>query len=156
MLRFRFIGPTTLRGLAGLAALAAVIALASPAPRAATTAAYRVIVNASNPASAADRRFITDVFLKKVTRWSTGDATKPVDQGPDTVVRQRFSEDVLGRSVSAVKSYWAQVLFSGRDLPPPELDNEDDVVRFVAKHVGAVGYVSAAAAVDRVKVLNIR
>ena len=99
MRRFRFIGPTTLRGLAGLAALAAVVALAAPAPRASTPVAYRVIVNASNPASAADRRFLADVFLKKVTRWSTGDATKPVDQGPDTAVRQRFSEDVLGRSV---------------------------------------------------------
>jgi ABC-type phosphate transport system substrate-binding protein len=156
MRRFRLIRPTTLRGLAGLGALAAVIALAAPAPRASTPAGYRVIVNASNPASAADRRFLADIFLKKVTRWSTGDATKPVDQGPDAAVRQRFSDDVLGRSVSAVKSYWAQLVFSGRDLPPPELDDDDEVVRFVAKHVGGVGYVSAAAAVDRVKVLNIR
>jgi ABC-type phosphate transport system substrate-binding protein len=145
-----------MRGLAGLFALAAVITLAAPAPRASTPAAYRVIVNASNPANAADRRFLADVFLKKVTRWSTGDATKPVDQGPDAAVRQRFSEDVLGRSVSAVKSYWAQLLFAGRDLPPPELDDEDDVVRFVAKHVGAVGYVSTTVAVDRVKVLTVR
>jgi hypothetical protein len=153
---FHFIGPTTLRGLAGLATLAAVVALAAPAPQASTPASYRVIVNASNTASVADRRFLADVFLKKVTRWSTGDAAKPVDQSPEAAVRQRFSDDVLGRSVSAVKSYWAQLLFSGRDLPPPELDDEDEVVRFVAKHVGGVGYVSTSVAIDRVKVLNIR
>src|SRR6185503_304176 len=86
--------------------------------------AYRVIVNPGNPQSSVDRRFLSDAFLKKVTRWSTGDAIRPVDQGPDSAARQRFSEDVLSRSVAAVKSYWAQLVFSGRDVPPPELDDD--------------------------------
>lgn len=118
--------------------------------------AYRVVVNAANPQASVDRRFLADAFLKKVTRWGAGEAIRPVDQRPESVSRQRFSDDVLGRSVAAVKSYWAQLVFSGRDLPPPELDGDDEVVRYVAKHAGAVGYVSASASVETVKVIVVR
>jgi ABC-type phosphate transport system substrate-binding protein len=124
--------------------------------RAAGPPAYRVVVNPSNPQTAIDRRTLADVFLKKSTRWPTGDAIHPVDQRVDSLVRQRFSEEVLGRSISAVKSYWAQAVFSGRDVPPPELDDDEQVLGYVLRHGGAVGYVSPGANVDRVKVLNVR
>lgn len=131
-------------------------ALCSADPHATTAAPWRVIVNQSNPATVVERRFVADAFLKKTTRWSTGDAIRPVDQRDESPIRQRFSDDVLGRSVAAVKNYWAQLVFSGRDLPPPELESDEDVVRFVVKNAGGVGYVSPAANVERVKVLTVR
>jgi ABC-type phosphate transport system substrate-binding protein len=135
-----------------------VVALAclSGPSRATGGAAYRVVVNAGNPQATVDRRLLADAFLKKVTRWGGGEAIKPVDQRPESVARQRFSDDVLGRSVAAVKSYWAQLVFSGRELPPPELDGDEEVVRYVAKNAGAVGYVSASANVESVKVVVVR
>jgi hypothetical protein len=84
------------------------------------------------------------------------DGIRPADQREESSVRQRFSDDVVGRSVAAVKNYWAQLVFSGRELPPPELENDEEVVRFVAKNAGGVGYVSPAANVERVKVLTVR
>jgi ABC-type phosphate transport system substrate-binding protein len=137
-------------------ALVATFAVSTGDSHATSAPAWRVIINPSNPTSGFDRRFLGDAFLKKVTRWSTGDTLRPVDQRDESAVRQRFSEEVLGRSVAAVKSYWAQLVFSGRDLPPPELETDDEVVRFVLKNVGAVGYVSAAANVERVKVVTVR
>jgi hypothetical protein len=71
-------------------------------------------------------------------------------------VRRRFSDEVLHRSVSEVKSYWQQRIFSGRDVPPPELDTDDQVVTYVLRHAGAVGYVSAEAALNGTKVLEVR
>jgi ABC-type phosphate transport system substrate-binding protein len=138
-----------------LVVLFAVACLSGPS-RATGGSSYRVVVNAGNPQASVDRRFLADAFLKKVTRWGAGDPIRPVDQRPETGPRQRFSEDVLGRSVAAVKSYWAQLVFSGRDLPPPELDGDEEVVRYVAKHAGAVGYVSASANVEGVKVIGVR
>lgn len=135
-----------------------VLACLSGASRATGAAAYRVVVNAANPQATVDRRFLSDAFLKKVTRWSSGDPIRPVDQRSESGARQRFSDDVLGRSVAAVKSYWAQLVFSGRDLPPPELDGDEEVVRYVAKHAGAVGYVSPSSGVnlEGVKVVIVR
>jgi ABC-type phosphate transport system substrate-binding protein len=119
-------------------------------------APFRVIVNAANPSTTLDRKFITDAFLKKTTRWGDGEQIRPVDLPTDSQTRRHFSEDVLGRSIGAVKSYWQQLIFSGRAVPPPELDQENDVLKYVATHAGAIGYVSAASDVSRVKAVNVR
>src|SRR5437870_3906017 len=76
---------------------------------------YVVIVHPENPAGTVSRKFLADAFLKKTTRWDHGEVIRPVDLGPDSPVRRRFSEDVLKRSVAAVRNYWQQVIFAGRD-----------------------------------------
>ena len=101
------------------------------------------------------RRLLAGVFLKEVTRWDGGDTARPVDLKPDTSARRRFSEAVLNRSVAAVKSYWQQRIFSGRGVPPPELESDQAVIEFVTKHRGAVGYVSPGAAIGNAKVLQV-
>ena len=112
---------------------------------------FRVIVHPDNPSSSLTRDFLVDAFLKRTSHWSDGETIRPVDQRQSAFVRRRFSESVLQRSVAAVKSYWQQRIFSGRELPPPELDSDDAVVAYVLKHRGAVGYVSGAAKLERAK-----
>jgi ABC-type phosphate transport system substrate-binding protein len=117
---------------------------------------FRLIVHASNPQRAADRAFLADAFLKKTTRWEGGETIRPVDLRPAATPRKSFTERVLKRSVGAVRSYWQQRIFSGRDVPPPELDSDDEVLVFVAKYPGAVGYVSGAAKLKGVKELAVK
>ena len=116
---------------------------------------FVVIVNPANPGSSFDRKFLADAFLKKVTRWPGGDVIRPVDLPADSWTRARFSDDVLNRSVAAVKSYWQQIIFSGRDVPPPELANDGEVLKFVAQNPWAVGYVSGTAVLDGVKPIRV-
>jgi ABC-type phosphate transport system substrate-binding protein len=55
-----------------------------------------------------------------------------------------------------VKSYWQQQIFSGRDVPPPEKQTENDVVAFVRSNPGAIGYVSKGVDIGRgVKALSV-
>jgi len=125
-------------------------------PHAGQPPGFRVVVNPKNPVASIERKFLEDVYLKKVSRWSTGELIRPVDLNPDSGTRAQFSQEILRRSVGAVKSYWQQLIFSGRDVPPPELDTEEQVVRFVINHDGAVGYVSGGAAMDGTKILTVR
>lgn len=118
-----------------------------------TSAPFRVIVQRENSINAVSREFLSDVFLAKTTRWGDGEPTRVVDQRFDSPVREGFSEAVLRRPVSAIRSYWQRLIFSGRGLPPPELDSDDAVIRFVQSHRGAVGYVSPNAATSAVKVI---
>jgi ABC-type phosphate transport system substrate-binding protein len=139
--------------------LIVVLALAQvPAPRsvAADTPAVIVIVHPDNPVTRLDKKFITNAFLKKRSRWGDDTAIKPVDLEPGSSVRKKFSKDVLGRSVSAVRRYWNQQVFSGRGVPPPELDSEEDVVRYVRKNRGAIGYVSEGVDLEGVKIVQVR
>jgi hypothetical protein len=58
--------------------------------------------------------------------------------------------------VTAIRSYWQQRIFSGRDVPPPELDLDEAVVSYVLAHRRGVGYVSATAKPREAKVVQIR
>ncbi|MBX3189653.1 MAG: hypothetical protein KF819_21695 [Labilithrix sp.] len=144
-------------GLSWLVALVAIvlvvratapIAFAAPPP-------YVVIVNAKNPGGRLSRKFVTDAMLKKTTRWPDGRVVKPVDLPPDSPVRRTFTQEVLKRSVEAVRAYWQQIVFAGRDVPPPELGTDADVVKFVSTHEGALGYVSATQALDGAKAVVV-
>ena len=117
---------------------------------------FVVIVNPANHAASADRQFLEDAFLKKVTVWPDGPDIHPADLVPESRVRRKFSEDVLNRSVEAVKAYWQQRIFSGGDVPPPEFGNDEEVVAYVLRHEGGVGYVSGGANLGGAKVLAVR
>ena len=141
---------------AALAVLLALSLIAGGWAAAAQAPGFRVIVHPENPALSVERAFLADAFLKKTTRWSGDQPIYPVDQAPDSATRERFSEQILRRSVFAVRSYWQQRIFAGRGLPPPELESDEAVLRYVRSRPGAVGYVSERAELGGVKVLGVR
>jgi ABC-type phosphate transport system substrate-binding protein len=120
------------------------------------SAGYRIVLHPQSSVSTLDDGFVADAFLKKVVRWPNGEAIRPVDLPSNSSIRQRFVEGVLGRSLSAVRSYWQQQIFSGRNIPPPELDSDAAVIAYVNKYRGAIGYVSADANVEGVKVVTVK
>jgi len=145
----------TITRLVALALTILCVPVSARTQQPASIAPYRVIVHPRNPTSSVSRRFLADAFLKKVTRWRHGDAIRPVDLPSGSSARRRFVQDVLHRSVEAIRSYWQQQIFSGRGLPPAELDGDAAVIRYVLRNRGAIGYVSGAATVQSVKVVNV-
>ena len=129
--------------------------LAASALTAATHPAvsFVVIVNAANPVtpSAED---LASVFMKRITRWDV-DAMPivVVDGSPDSRVRQEFTRVILHRNVDMMEAYWQQQIFSGRDVPPVEKESDAEVLAFVRRHPGAIGYVSPSAPLDGVRVV---
>ena len=116
---------------------------------------FRVVSHPDNAAGPVERQFLADAFLKKATTWPDGQAIVPIDLRYGAAVRHRFSEQVLRRSSAAIRSYWQQRIFTGRGVPPPELESDAAVVRYVQSHRGAVGYVSESADTSAVKVITL-
>ena len=117
---------------------------------------FVVIVNPDNPTSSIARNALSDIMLKKVTKWSDGQTAKPVDRDAGSFVRGRFSQMVHRKSVAAIKSYWQQQIFSGRAVPPVELRSDAEVVAHVQRTYGAVGYVASSASLGGTKALTVR
>jgi hypothetical protein len=117
---------------------------------------FRVIVDPESSMASATREIIAEAFLKTSTRWPDGETIRPFDHRTDSSVSKAFSDSILKRSVAAVRSYWQQRIFSGRGVPPPELDSDEAVVRYVTEHRGAVGYVSAGAKTGETKVITVK
>jgi ABC-type phosphate transport system substrate-binding protein len=104
---------------------------------------FVVIVNAANPVTSVGTGQLSSLFLKKLTQWSGGLPAVPVDLGSESPVRESFSHQVHHKGTAAVKAYWQQMIFSGREVPPPEKASAREVVAFVSANRGGVGYVPA-------------
>ena len=138
----------------GLAIVAALIAAAVSLP--AAEPEFKIVVNSANSVSEISKAQLARVFLKHSTTWINGQPVVAVDQAPSSPVRAAFSEAILDRNINAVKSFWQRQIFSGQGVPPPEKASDAEVLEYVARNPGAVGYVSAGAQVNgNVKVLQV-
>lgn len=121
-------------------------------------AAYKVIVNASNPATTIKRELVAQLFMTRKTSWAHGPAGDPVDQSMTSPVRDAFSREVLGMPLPAVQDHWRKRMLTAREFPPLVKGTDADVIAYVAKSPGGVGYVLAStdlpAAVKALKITD--
>ena len=130
-----------------LRAVAAVLVAAAVTVTAAAQAAdsFVVIVNSSVTGTTVHRADLAAVFLKKAVRWGDGTDAHPVDLSAASPVRKGFSENVLHMPVMAVVQYWGRQLVSVASSvrPPTVKGSDEEVMVYVAKTSGAVGYVAS-------------
>lgn len=138
-----------------LVLLSLALALVGPRPASGQDGGYQLIVHPGLSIERVSRAELSDLFLKKSERWPDGTRAFPVDQVETAPVRQGFTRVVHDRSVPAIKAYWQQRIFSGRDVPPPEKASDRDVVEYVRSTPGAVGYVAPGTALQGVGTLRI-
>lgn len=106
------------------------------------SAGVKIVVNEKNPVpDSMTKDEVANLFLKKSTRWSNGTTVVPLDIA-EGKLRAEFSNTILDKDVTAVKSYWQKMIFSGRATAPVELGTENEVLMFVRKFPAAIGYVS--------------
>ncbi len=119
-------------------------------------ASFKVVVNNGVHAESLSKKSVSDLLMKKTAKWDGGEAVVPVDQIEASAVRSDFSRAVHGKPTAAVKSYWNQQIFSGRELPPVEKPSDADVIAFVRSTPGAIGYVSESASTEGVRVVAVQ
>jgi len=112
----------------------------NPGAKVATHIGVKVIVRAGNKTISLTRKEISNIFLKKMTRWPDQTSITPFDLKYDSAARGIFSKNIHGRSPSFIKNYWQQKIFAGYELPP--LEKEPAVVlQAVGSTEGGIGYV---------------
>lgn len=139
-------------------ALAVLTALSAALWSSAQSSDFKVIVHPDNPVDNLSAKDVSNLLLKKKTKWDSDGfkvAADPIDLEGSSATRESFSRAVHGRSVSSIKSYWQRKIFSGSDVPPPEVGKDTDVVAYVKQRPGAIGYISAGARLDGVKEIAV-
>ena len=134
-----------LLGAAGLMIFAAANALASD---------VKVIANSSVKADTISAAELKLVFLQEKSSLD-GAHVEPVleKEGP---AHAAFLQDYLGKSDDDLQTYYRTLVFTGRGSMPKALGSDAEVVAYVARTRGAIGYVSSAASAEGVKTLSIR
>ena len=106
----------------------------------------QIIVNRDATVTSMTRAEVSAIFMKRVRGW------EPVEQA---ALRDAFSTRVHGKSSAYVTRYWQRLIFAGRGIPPRELRSDEEVIQFVKANRGAIGYVSAGAVTNDVRVVVV-
>lgn len=130
--------------------------LAALAAGSVQAAGFKVIVHSANPTTTLAKKDVSALFLKKKMKWDDGTPVTAVDQTEKSAARESFTTAIHGKPVAAIKSYWQQQIFSGRDVPPVEKATDADVVAFVRNNRDAIGYVSEETPLSGVKLVNVQ
>jgi len=111
------------------------------------------VIVIAHPEVDGDAGELRQIYLGKVTRWSDGKTALPVTL-EDGDVHKRFLRRYVKKSRSQFTIYWKRALFSGTGSPPRSFESEAEVVAYVAKTKGAVGYVGPETPVENVRILD--
>ncbi len=114
-----------------------------------------IIANLDLTDNSIGQRELKRIYLGKQTKWGDGTSIVPVmlKSGP---LHDEFIEGYIDRSVQRFVTYWRQMVFTGKGMPPKSFTSESDLVDFVARTPGSVGYVSSSANVSSVKKLELK
>ncbi len=132
------------------------IALVSMFALSATTAMSEetAIVNPASAITSLSDDDLKDYYLGKKASWPDGSKVVVVvlDDGPshDSLMKK------LGKSSSQFTTGWKKLVFTGKGAMPEQVKTEDQLVAFVAKTPGAIGYVDAAKAKEGVKAVQLK
>ena len=115
----------------------------------------KVIANSSVRVSAVSVDELKNVFLITKTSFSDGSHVEPIlEKGGPT--HEAFIKEYLGKSNAALQTYYRSLVFTGKASMPKTLAADAEVVAYVAKTKGAVGYVGAGASTAGVKTLEVK
>jgi ABC-type phosphate transport system substrate-binding protein len=102
---------------------------------------FRVLVHRSVEGTKISRALLARIFMKEIIRWGDGSRVVPVHQSSRSPIREAFAQQVLEQSLGEQQLYWRRRMARNRILPPPSKASDEEVVAFVAKTEGAIGYV---------------
>jgi len=110
-----------------------------------------VIVNKAND-NVVNKNVVAKIYTGSMSSWPGGGRVMAIDLPEGNSLRTVFSQNIVGSSVSALKTLWSQNIFTGRAIPPKVVETDEDVVGIVAKNKNAIGYVNASSVKDGVKI----
>jgi len=115
----------------------------------------KVIANPSVGASSVSADELKGLFLGTKTSLSDGSHVEPVLEKGGTT-HEEFLKDYLGKTDAALQTYYRSLVFTGKGAMPKTMAGDSEVIAYVAKTKGAVGYVSAGASTSGVKTLEVK
>jgi TonB family protein len=113
----------------------------------------KVIANPSVKAESISARELKSLYLEEKSSLN-GTHVEPVieKRGP---AHEAFLRDYLGQTDDELKKYYEALVFTGRGSMPKTVGSDAEVVAYVARTKGAIGYVGTGASVEGVRTLSI-
>jgi len=118
-------------------------------------AQVQVIANASVGATSVTVDDLKTVFVGAKSTLSDGSAVEPV-LALSGAAHDAFLSQYVGKSDQALRNSWKTLVFTGKASMPKSFGTDADIVAYVARTKGAIGYVGASADVGGAKKLTVK
>lgn len=113
-----------------------------------------VVANKSVSVTAIAPDDLREIFLGRQHSLRDGSKVTPVllRGGP---VHESFLKSYLGKSMEGFRTWWLNIVFTGQALLPKTFASEAELVDYVSRTQGAIGYVGRASAGTNVKWIQV-
>ena len=105
-------------------------------------AGFIIVANSDTELSSISKAQLKKVYLKKVPLLPNGKpaAVTGLKEGD---ARDDFIKSILHKSEASLHSYWSRLMFSGRGEPPRLFKTEEELLEYIRKTPGAIGFVDS-------------
>lgn len=128
-------------------------AVMHPAPAHAET--VYVFVNAGVPDGALTQTEIQNIYLGKKDKWNDNQKINftALSSGP---CLEAFLKQHVARTDFQFQNYWKKQIFTGQGQPPRAFASDAELIDYVSRTSGAIGYSCTQPAPGKVKMLTIQ
>jgi ABC-type phosphate transport system substrate-binding protein len=121
----------------------------------ASASGIKVIANTHVNVSQVSPGDLKDIFLGTKTSLPGGNHVEPVLL-KSGVSHESFVKEHIGKTAPRLVNYYRSLVFAGKGTMPRMLGSDAEVVEYVAKTKGAIGYVSEGTNTADVKILEVK
>lgn len=117
-------------------------------------AGVKVIANSSVSDTTVSADDLRGVFLQEKDSLSGSHVEAVIEKGGPA--HEAFLKQYLDKSDSALQSYYRSLVFTGKGSMPKTVGSDAEMVAYVAKTKGAIGYIGGDAPAEGVKTLQVK
>lgn len=114
----------------------------------------KIIANPSVKTDAISSEELKSVFLEERNSLNDGSRVEPV-LSRSGAAHDAFVREYLGKTDASLQTYYRTLVFTGKGSMPKAQLSDSDVVAYVARTRGAIGYVGPGTSTDGVKTLSV-
>jgi len=114
----------------------------------------KIIVNSSVNVESISATELKGIFLATSTSLDGSHVVPVLEKGGPA--HEAFLKEYIGKTDAALQTYYRSLVFTGKASMPKMLAADEEVVAYVAKTKGAIGYVGAATNAEGVKTLEVK
>lgn len=114
----------------------------------------KIVANASVKTDVISADELKSVYLLQRRTLKDGSSVEPVLQRSGAI-HDAFLQQYLSRGSEEIHAYYLGLAFTGKGSLPKEVRSDAEVLAYVVKTRGAIGYVSPSASTEGVKVLEV-
>lgn len=122
-----------------------------------TTAAWAgemvLVANQGISATSLSKGDVKSIYLAK--KKSIDGTSVKLTTLKDKDLTAKFLKEYVGKTPSQFSAYYKKLVFTGKGKPPKKMGSEAEMIAYVARTTGAIGYVSAGAVTDAVKTIHV-